>query len=98
MDGFQVVKNQIKSTEEINIRDTNNHGSQFEAVAIVEYQGNVRKTGDSAGHYICDIKDRASKQWYRTNDNRTPIPIDVGEVSRFAYVIMYRKIENKLIE
>ena len=92
MDGFQVVKNQVKSTEEVNICDTNGHGSQFEAVAIVEYQGRVRRTGDSAGHYICDIKDRASKKWYRTNDNKIPIPIEVDEVSRFAYVIMYKKI------
>ena len=73
-------------------RDTNDHGSQYEAVSIVEFQGSVRNTGESEGHYICDIKDRASKKWYRTNDNKTPIPIKVDEVSRFAYVIMYRKI------
>ena len=92
VDGFQVVANQIKSTDYINLRDTNDLGIQFEPVAIVEYQGSVRNTGDSAGHYICDIKDRASKKWYRTNDNKTPIPIEIDEVSRFAYVIMYRKI------
>ena len=73
-------------------RDTNDHESQYEAVSIVEFQGSVKNTGESEGHYICDIKDRTSKKWYRTNDNRTPIPITPEEVSKYAYVIMYRKI------
>ena len=73
-------------------RDTNDHGSQYEAVSIVEFQGSVRNTGESEGHYICDIKDSASKKWYRTNDNKTPIPITTEQVSKSAYVIMYRRI------
>ena len=73
-------------------RDTTEQFSQYEAVSIIEYQGSVRSTGESDGHYICDIKDRLSKKWFRTNDNNNPIPIELDEVSKFAYVILYKKI------
>ena len=29
---------------------------KYEPVAIIEFQGTVRVTGESNGHYICDIK------------------------------------------
>jgi uncharacterized UBP type Zn finger protein len=73
-------------------RDTTKQFSQYEAVSIIEYQASVRSTGDSDGHYICDIKDRSSQKWFRTNDNNNPIPIELEEVSKFGYVILYKKI------
>ena len=66
--------------------------SEYEAVSIIEYKGSINRSGESEGHYICDIKDRSTQKWFRTNDNRDPIPIDVEAVSKFAYVILYRKI------
>ena len=68
------------------------HVSEYEAVSIIEYKGSINRSGESEGHYICDIKDRSTQKWFRTNDNRDPIPIDVEDVSKFAYVILYRKI------
>ena len=64
----------------------------FEPVSVIEYQGNISKQGDSAGHYICDIKEKQTGCWFRTNDNRNPIPIDIEEVSKLAYVILYRQV------
>ena len=73
-------------------RDDCDHLIQYEPVAVIEYQGHVSRQGDSEGHYICDIKDRLTG-WFRTNDNKVPIPIEFEEVSDLAYVILYRKIE-----
>ena len=82
----------------LNFRDTTGEESQFEAVSIIEYQGNVSSLGKSDGHYVCDITDRSTQQWFRTNDNKTPILIESGDVSTFAYVILYRRMWNsKLI-
>ena len=61
-------------------------------MSIIEYKGSINRSGESEGHYICDIKDRSTRRWFRTNDNSEPIQIDVEDVSKFAYVILYRKL------
>ena len=66
---------------------------QYEAVAIIEFQGHVSSQGDSAGHYICDIKHRSTESWFRTNDKNTPEPIEPDNVSNLANVILYRKMD-----
>ena len=73
-------------------RETTDQVVQFEAVSIIEFQGSLRSSGDSQGHYICDIKDKSTNRWFRTNDNSIPVPIEVQDVSKFAYVMMYRKL------
>ena len=65
---------------------------QYEAVSVIEYKGNLTRTGNSVGHYICDIKDRASGKWFRTNDNDNPTPIQEEDVSKSAYVVLYKRL------
>ena len=80
-----------------NLRDTTEKSSEYEAVAIIEYKGSVKSTGDSAGHYLCDVKDKSSQKWFRTNDNKNPFNIGLKEVSKHAYVVLYsRKPENEI--
>ena len=74
------------------IRDKEDTVSQYEPVSIIEFQGSVRSTGQSDGHYVCDVKDRSTGMWIRTNDNNDPQPIELEDVSNFAYVVLYRKI------
>ena len=69
-----------------------NDVSQYEAVSIIEYQGSVQTTGESDGHYICDIKDKSEGTWFRTNDNKDPLPIEPENVSKCAYVILYKQV------
>ena len=66
--------------------------TEYEPVSVIEYQGHVSSQGESAGHYICDIKERLTKRWFRTNDNEKPISIDEDRVSQLAYVILYKKV------
>ena len=61
-------------------------------MSVIEYKGNLRSTGESDGHYICDIKDKSSGKWFRTNDNSDPIQIELEDVSKFGYVILYKKV------
>ena len=75
------------------LRDSTNETIKFEAVAVIEFQGSVSSSGHSQGHYICDIKERSTQQWFRTNDNNDPVSIEVDDVSQMGYVILYRKIE-----
>jgi uncharacterized UBP type Zn finger protein len=73
-------------------RDSFGHESAYEAISIIEYKGSLRRTGESEGHYICDVKDKSSGKWFRTNDNLHPIQIELEDVSKFGYVILYKKV------
>ena len=64
---------------------------QYGAIAVVEYKGTISSTGDSQGHYTCDIKYPNRKLWYRTNDSRIPFTIPVKNVSKYPYVVLYKK-------
>ena len=68
------------------------HVSQYEPVSIIEYRGRVNAAGQSGGHYICDLKDKKSGMWYRTNDNKDPVQINESKISKSGYVILYRKL------
>ena len=59
----------------------------YETIAVIEFMGNV----DSSGHYKCDVKDKESGHWFRTNDNATPLIINREHVSNLPYVVLYKK-------
>ena len=63
----------------------------YESIAVLEYDGRLRKTGESGGHYTCDVKDSTSKKWFKTNDDQEPRPITVSEVSKNAYVVLLKQ-------
>ena len=66
--------------------------SGYEAVAVIEFQGTLSRSGVSQGYYICDIKDSDTKKWFRTNDNRTPVQIDTSEVSKKPYAVLFKRM------
>ena len=70
-------------------------GSQvwFEPIAVSEFRGTLRPDGTSEGHYLCDVKETSSNQWFRTNDSSLPVPIRTSELSKFAYVVLYKRTE-----
>ena len=73
-------------------RDAGGSVSGYEAIAIIEYQGTLSRAGVFQGHYICDIKDKETKLWYRTNDNRDPIQISISQVSKKAYAVLFKRM------
>ena len=75
-------------------RDGNEEQYWYEAVAVIEYVGQLSNTGISQGHYICDVKEANSKKWYRTNDGCLPSELKVSEVSQNAYVVLYKRVDE----
>ena len=72
-------------------RDSKNSACFYEAISVVEFSGTLQSSGESQGHYICDIKDKSSKSWYRTNDNSRPFQIRLQDVSKYGYVVLYKR-------
>ena len=75
-----------------NCRDALGNESLYEVVSVIEFQGSLTALGQSEGHYICDVKERSNGQWFRTNDNDNPISIEAKDVSKSAYVVLYKRI------
>ena len=64
----------------------------YEVISVIEYRGRVIHTGESDGHYLCDVKDKRTNLWFRTNDNSLPIPVNINDVSQNGYVVLYKRV------
>ena len=67
------------------------HHVLYESIAVLQYHGTLRETGESGGHYTCDVKDSISKMWFKTNDDQEPRPIKVSDVSKYANVVLLKQ-------
>ena len=69
----------------------------YQPISVIEYRGTVTgsRSGSmpySRGHYICDVKDISTNSWFRTDDTANPLQIQVADVSKQGYVILYKRI------
>ena len=73
-------------------RDAGGSNTWYEAIAVIEYKGQLSSIGQSSGHYMCDIKDKVTNSWFRTNDNRNPFGVHVSNVSKHGYAVLYKRV------
>ena len=105
--GYQLLSNNFVSTGNINIRygkfimrfmmiffffrDFQGMDATYKAVSVLEFRGSINSSGESQGHYICDVQDKSTTSWFRTNDNSFPISINQDQVSKKAYVVLLKR-------
>ena len=75
-----------------NCRDEDGHQAFYGPTAVIEFKGRVYPSGESAGHYLCDVKDKTSRKWFRTNEDKFPHQIETSDVSKCGYVVLYKRI------
>ena len=63
-------------------------------MAIIEFQGRISSSGQSDGHYICDVRVQERNVWFRTNDNKIPVLINAHQVSKKAYVTLLKRSDD----
>ena len=51
----------------------------------------MSSTGETWGHYTCDVNDVRSNSWFRTNDSNVPLKIQSKDVSKCGYVVSYKR-------
>ena len=73
-------------------RDVEGNQDWYEAISVIEYSGRLSPTGESEGHYLCDIKENISNIWFKTNDDSDPVPIRTSDVSQYGYVVLYKRV------
>ena len=76
-------------------RDETGSECSYEPIAVIEHQGQMTQDGEGSGHYICDVKQRSTQTWYKTNDNETPIPVSINNVTKSAIVILYKQLKKE---
>ena len=58
---------------------------------LLHVQSEFLSSGESQGHYVCDVQDRLTTSWFRTNDNAYPVPINQNQVTKKAYVVLLNR-------
>ena len=53
--------------------------------------GTLSNTGESRGHYICDVKHGG--KWFRTNDDCLPVEINVVDVTKNGYAFLFQRVD-----
>ena len=76
-------------------RDEKGSESSYQPLAIIEHRGQMTEKGEGQGHYICDIKSKEDKLWYRTNDNQNPVQISINNVTNHPVVVLFQKLINR---
>ena len=88
--GVELNMNKISATGDVEVVSKNGIYGTFSPIAVIEHSGEVILSGDTRGHYMCDLKTKDG-QWYHTNDDCLPKKIDRLKVSRKAAVVLYCK-------
>ena len=72
-------------------RDANGLDVWYECISVIEHSGLLSSGGDSAGHYLCDVKDANSGNWFRTNDSTLPKQINSTDVFKKGYAYLLKR-------
>ena len=73
------------------LRDAGGSQVWYEPISVIEYIGRLSPTGESDGHYVCDIKQNTSNFWFRTNDDSSPAQKSSSDVSQNGYVVLFKR-------
>ena len=75
-------------------RDESGSQTWYEPISVIDYHGRLATSGESQGHYTCDVKVFEKNVWYRTNDSAAPVQIHNSDVSKHGYVVLYKRSFN----
>ena len=76
--------------EEFSVTDALGNQAFFQPIAVIHHTGRVTNNNDTRGHYMADILDAETKQWFQTSDDDRPIQIN--NPSNKGYIFIYKKI------
>ena len=86
--------NYYKTFYHTNFRDQDGSGSIYQPVAVISHQGQMTTDREGQGHYTCDVKTKDG-HWFKTNDNKVPIPISKRNLSKDCAIVLYSKINGQ---
>ena len=76
--------------EEVLLMDMDGKLGKFTPLAIIHHSGNIRGQ-TTQGHYRADVKNKETKNWFRTSDNEPPESLSVNGLTKMGYIFLYKK-------
>ena len=80
----------VNPDEEVLLMDMDGKLGKFAPMAIIHHSGNVRGQ-TTQGHYRADVKNKETKNWFRTSDNEPPESLSVNGLTKMGYIFLYKK-------
>ena len=94
----KIVSKSINHFNQFHFRDAHGCNGWYNPIGVIEHTGHLQASGTSQGHYVCDVKEKRTNLWYKTNDDSYPIQIDVTEVSKHAYAILLVRTDEDSLQ
>ena len=95
MDSINNYNNRIIVTDNCIIEDHEYNQHTYEPIAVIEHEGTFTSSTNTEGHYVCDVKHIQDREWYNTDDESIPKCIPLNQVTKYGYIILYRKFRQK---
>ena len=90
-DGKKIIRDtKCPVTEDVTITDSQGLSAVFSPIAVIHHTGIVTKGNDTRGHYMADVRNAVTDEWFRTSDDQ--VPIQVHSPSDKCYITIYKKI------
>ena len=93
MKGSQVVEwidyTEVDAGGNVQVLDSNGVRGTLMLIAVIHHWG-VVVGHETSGHYMADILDPQTQQWYFTSDDQTPTL--VNQPSKRGYIYIYKKL------
>ena len=90
-DGKRIILNtKCPVTEDVIITDSRGLSAVFSPIAVIHHTGIVTKGNDTRGHYMADVRNAVTNEWFRTSDDQ--VPIQIHSPSDKCYITIYKKI------
>ena len=85
--------NKVTVSDNLKLTDIDNITCVYEPISVIEHEGNAMSSGETEGHYVCDVKWKNDQNWYNTNDENIPKLIPKQKVTKYGYIILYKRIQ-----
>ena len=91
-DTFNNYYNKVQVTDSFKTYDSSGICLEYEPIAVIEKRDGLIAVGDSStGHYICDVKEKTTGLWLRTDDDKPIRKLSFSEVSKSGFIVMYKR-------
>ena len=92
LDQVNNYNNKVDAKDSCIIEDEDGNQHTYEPIAVIEHEGTFTSSRKTQGHYVCDVKNIHDNTWYSTNDEQKPRRLLKQNITKFGYVILYRRI------
>ena len=81
----------ISAVDDVTLIDSKNHPRSYTPLAIIHHSGGIDERLGYTQHYRCDIFNKDDQCWYTTSDALPAKKISKDEVSKAAFIMLFKR-------